>query len=121
MANIDERWGFIHKTFGGEEGIDVDTLFSPDGLGNGFNSSLMPYDLAGNLRVLQVYWKSKRKIKKVKSYDLQTGEEVFNFYPESYVIQEDLGEEEEIFWINEAWEGTMIGSDIFVNMRPRPV
>ena len=32
-----------------------------------------------------------------------------------------MGEEEQIFWINEAWEGTKIGKDIYLNMRPRPV
>jgi hypothetical protein len=85
------------------------------------DSSLLPYDLAGNLRVLRIYWKSRRKIKKVKSYDQQTGEEIFTFYPETYVINKDLGEEEEIYYINEAWEGTKIGEDIYVNMRPRVV
>ncbi len=30
------------------------------------------------------YWKSRRQIKKVKSYDPETGEEEFNFYPETY-------------------------------------
>ena len=28
---------------------------------------------------------------------------------------------EETFWINEAWEGTKIGEDIYINIRPRPV
>jgi len=37
------------------------------------------------------------------------------------VIDKDKGEEEKILWINEAWEGVKIGSDIYVNMRPRPV
>jgi hypothetical protein len=41
-----------------------------------------------------VYWKSRRKIKKVKSYDPQTGEELYNFYPETYIINKALGEEE---------------------------
>ena len=50
-----------------------------------------------------------------------TGEEQFNFYPETYVIDKDKGEEEKILWINEAWEGVKIGSDIYVNMRPRPI
>jgi hypothetical protein len=68
-----------------------------------------------------VYWKSRRKIKKVKSYDPETGEEQFNFYPETYYCKPELGEEEEVFWINEAWEGTKIGTDIYVNMRPRPI
>lgn len=120
MDNIDPRYGFLYRGFVEGDGTMVDELFDPTGNG-GLNDSLMPYDLAGNIRVLQVYWKSKRKIKRVKSYNQETGEEEFNFYTENYVIDEAMGEEEEIFWVNEAWEGTMIGKDIFVNMRPRPV
>lgn len=87
----------------------------------GYTSSSLPYDSEGNIRVLRVYWKSRRKIKKVKKYDPQTGEEEFHFYPETYIINKVLGEEEEIFWVNEAWEGTKIGTEIYVNIRPRPV
>ena len=113
---IDERNEFLNgKLFG--EGLTSDYFFG----GNiDVDSSLLPYDLAGNIRVLRVFWKSRRKIKKVKSYD-QNGNEVFNFYPENYIINETLGEEEEVFFINEAWEGTKIGTDIYVNMRPRPI
>ena len=84
-------------------------------------SGALPYDGEGNVRVLRVYWKSSRKIKKVKSYDRITGEEEFHFYPETYVPNKVLGEEEEVFWVNEAWEGTKIGTDIYVNIRPRPI
>ena len=87
----------------------------------GFTSSLLPYDNEGNVRVLRVYWKSSRKIKKIKKYDYETGEEEFHFYPETYIPNKALGEEEEIFWINEAWEGTKIGNEVYVNIRPRPV
>lgn len=83
--------------------------------------SLAPYDHNGNIRVVQVYWKSRRKVKKIKSYDPVTGEEVYNIYPETYICNKDLGEEETILWINQAWEGTKIGKDIYVNMRPRPI
>ena len=121
MDNIDDRYGFVSNTMIGDE-ISTENLFwDPLGGYDGVGNSLLPYDLAGNLRVLRVYWKSKRRIKKVKSYDPMTGEEVFNFYPETYVINKDAGEEEQIFYINEAWEGTKIGSDIYVNMRPRIV
>lgn len=116
MDNIDDRNAFLNgELFGGD--INSEYFF---GGGVEIDSSLLPYDLAGNIRVLRVFWKSRRKIKKVKSYD-QNGDEVFNFYPETYVINKDLGEEEEIFFINEAWEGTKIGKDIYVNMRPRIV
>lgn len=114
----DERNGFIHASFLSEDGIYVaDSPFND----NAISTDLSPYDLAGNIRVIQMYWKSKRKIKKVRSYDPITGEEQFNFYPETYTVNKALGEEEDILYINEAWEGTKIGSDIYVNMRPRVV
>ena len=85
------------------------------------SATLTPYDLNGNVRVLRVYWKSRRKIKKVKSYDPETGEEQFDFYPETYFCDPDKGEEEQVFWVNEAWDGVKIAEDIYVNMGPRPI
>lgn len=117
---IDERQGFINPSmiddsFGGEG-----FYFNPLNLFSDYSSnSLTPYDVNGNVRVLRMYWKSRRKIKKVKSYDPETGEEIYNFYPETYILNTDIGEEEQILYVNEAWEGTKIGSDIYVNMRPR--
>lgn len=122
MDNIDERYGYVNNNMIGEEISTDGFYFDPFNLfSDSMSDSLLPYDLAGNLRVLRVYWKSRRRIKKVKSYDLETGEEVYNFYPETYIIDKDAGEEEQIFYINEAWEGTKIGTDIYVNMRPRVV
>lgn len=122
MDNIDERFGFVNNNMVGEEMSSNCFYFDPLNLfSDSISNSLLPYDLAGNIRVLRMYWKSRRKIKKVKSYDLETGEEIYNFYPETYIINKDLGEEEKIFYINEAWEGTKIGTDIYVNMRPRVV
>ena len=46
---------------------------------------------------------------------------MYNFYPETYVCDESMGEEEQVFWVNEAWEGTKIGDSIYVNMRPRAI
>ena len=122
MDNVDERQGFVNRVFVGEEATMQDGFFwDPIGNADSINSNLAPFDTLGNIRVIRVYWKSLRKIKKVKSYDPMTGEELFSFYPETYVLKKDQGEEEEIFWINEAWEGTKIGSDIYVNMRPRVI
>ena len=122
MDNIDERYGFVNNNMIGDEITSQNGFFwDPYGTSDGISNSLLPYDTAGNLRVLKVFWKSRRKIKKVKSYDPVTGEEQFNFYPETYIIDKDKGEEEKILWVNEAWEGVKIGSDIYVNMRPRPI
>lgn len=122
MGNVDERMGFVNNYMIGDEitsneGFFWDPMMSSEGIGN----SLLPYDMAGNVRVLRVYWKSRRRIKKVKSYNPETGEEEYNFYPETYIINKDNGEEEDIYYINEAWEGTKIGTDIYINMRPRIV
>jgi hypothetical protein len=87
----------------------------------GYLESGLPYNGQGDVRVLKVFWKSRRKIKKVKKYDFKTGEEEIHFYPETYTINKSLGEEEDILWVNEAWEGTKIGSEIYVNIRPKPV
>ena len=122
MDNIDERYGYVNNNMVGEEISTDGFYFDPFNLfSDSTSNSLLPYDLAGNLRVLRVYWKSRRRIKKVKSYDPETGEEIYNFYPETYIINKDAGEEEQIFYINEAWEGTKIGTDIYVNMRPRVI
>lgn len=120
MDNLDERYGFLPNLSldmtAGDTVLDVNSIFD-----NQFDTELLPFDMNGNVRVLRVYWKSRRKIKKVKSYDPETGEEQFDFYPENYIIDKDRGEEEQTFWINEAWEGTKIGKDIYVGMRPRAV
>lgn len=122
MDNIDDRAGFVNNFMVGDEITSQEGFFwDPLGTADGINSSLLPYDMVGNIRVLRVYWKSIRRIKKVKSYDPETGEEIFNFYPETYIIDKDNGEEETILYINEAWEGTKIGEKIYVNMRPKVV
>ena len=34
------------------------------------------------------------------------------------MLNTDIGEEEEIFWINEAWQGVKIGKEIYTEMKP---
>lgn len=113
MDNYDETKGFVRgDQVDGGTVIDNYLLFTNSNTTSGY------YDSDGNIKVLQVFWKSRRKIKKVKSYDPETGEEVYNIYPETYIINSALGEEEEIFWINEAWSGVKIGKDIYTEMKP---
>lgn len=122
MDNVDERYGFVNTMITDEIDNSEGFYFNPLNLFGGEEStSLLPYDMQGNVKVLRVYWKSRRRIKKVKSYDPITGEEVYNFYPENYIINKDNGEEETCLYINEAWEGTKIGDSIYVNMRPRTI
>lgn len=117
---VDERDGFVRVDMIDDQFITGEGYFDP------FNNSVTntegsPYDSAGNIRVLRVFWKSYRKVKKVKSYDQMTGEATYELYDEDYKIDEFAGEEEEILYINEAWEGVKIGKDIYINMGPRTV
>jgi len=122
MDNIDERYGFVNANMVSDVIEDGTLFFDPLGeYSDSISHELLPYDLNGNIRVMRVYWKSRRKIKKIKFYDPVTGDEDFTFMPESYIVNEMAGEEEETFWINEAWEGTKIGKDIYVNIRPKVI
>lgn len=86
------------------------------------------YDADGNIRVLKVYWKSRRKMLKVTSID-NFGDEVVELEDEHYVVNKEAGQSSKVLWINEWWEGHKIGgsvnrsdeSAIYVRMRPRPI
>lgn len=122
LDNVDERFGFVTNNMIGDEITSTEGFFfDPFGVDGVVNNSLLPFDTQGNVRVLRVYWKSKRRIKKIKYYDPETGEEQFRFAPETEQINPDMGEEETIYYINEAWEGTKIGDEIYINIRPRPI
>ena len=119
MDNWKEANGFVYVG-------DAGPITNPDDIHAIFTNTADyikggPYDSNGNVRVVRVFWKSRRKIKKVTSYDPITGEEVISFQSENYVIDKVRGEKEEVLWINEAWEGTRIGEEVYVNIRPRPV
>lgn len=120
MSNWDERRGWVYV------GDKDDSLKNQDIINSIFsNNNYMNNDTVcdadGNIRVIRVFWKSRRKIKKITSFDPETAEEVIDFYPETYIPDTDRGEKEEVFWINEAWEGTKIGEQVYVNIRPKPV
>lgn len=120
MDNIDDRDSLLARPMINDIIVNDDFYFNPFGDDSGL-STISPFDGEGNVRVLRMYWKSRRKIKKVTSYDPITGEEVSEFYDENYIIDKTKGESEEIYWINQAWEGVKIGKEVYINIRPCPV
>lgn len=74
------------------------------------------YDSDGNVRVNFVTWKSKKKVGELIYVD-EYGIEQSKFVDESY--KKAPGEKVKWFWINEYWEGVKIGSEIYVNIRPK--
>lgn len=87
---------------------------------NGHTFSKNFTDPNGNIRVLRVYWKSLKKIKKIKYYD-ENGDTQYKLRSEEYIVDKAIGEEETILWVNEWWEGTKIGKDLYINMKPMDV
>lgn len=67
--------------------------------------------------VLHVEWVSEKKIGFLSYIDPLTGQEEETIVSEEYEPAPD--EEIEWDWIPEVWEGTRIGSDIYVNMQPK--
>ena len=108
MGFADPRQAFVRADMMQDEypTYNATEVFGPMGFDD-YNYS--PYDSDGNVRVMRMRWKSLRKIQKVKKYDSDTGEEYFMFYGENYVPDENLGETSETMWVNQAWEGALIG------------
>lgn len=80
----------------------------------------LPYNMAGGIRVLEVYWKSMSQILAVHYYD-ENGDEQVKFRTPDYIPDEDAGETVKKYWKNEAWHGVMIGAGkdaIFVDIGP---
>ena len=115
----------VPYVFTGDNGTielkDVDGVEPSDFWGADYDEGLLPYDLNGNIRVCQVYWKTLRLVKQIKYYDPITGQKAYKLVPETYIANKEKGEEEKKFWINEAWQGTKIGDNVYVNIGPCPV
>jgi len=91
-----------------------------DGMTETYNMFSLPYDTYGNVRVVRMRWRGRRKIGMLTFFD-EEGNEQTEYVPEDYKINKDLGETIKWLWINEAMEGTLIGKDIYIKMQPREV
>ena len=78
------------------------------------------YDEEGNVKVTRVVWKSRRKLGKLKYYD-EEGDAQERVVDENYKVNVERGEEVKWIWVNEWWEGTKIGDNIYVKVGPREV
>lgn len=78
------------------------------------------FDSAGNIRVLRVFWRSYKKILKITYFD-ENGDEQIKFRNENYKLDKLKGESSVSYWITEWWQGTKIGKEIYVDMKPRPI
>lgn len=72
------------------------------------------------ISVTRVEWKSLRKIGFLKYYDEDFNEQEI-IVDETYKADKEAGETITWRWINEVWEGTKIGSSIYVSIQPKKV
>ncbi len=119
---------------------DVDALLKISNGMSGYNTDLVVFnqfsnynqinagrsDNGENIKVVRVEWFSLKKVGDLTYTDPETGEEIKELVDEGFSsIEKEFKEANsdavvEWYWINEAWEGTKIGMDIYVGIRPKP-
>lgn len=77
-------------------------------------------DSDGNIRVIRMMWKSKKKIYKVESPDGQGGMDV-KWVSEHYKPVPELGETMKEYWVNQWWKGAKVGKDVYLDIKPREI
>jgi hypothetical protein len=93
------------------------SIFHPNEMGTRTFSGA--FDTYGNVRVLKVCWRSRRKIGELTYFD-EDGQEQKDWVPEDYKPNKILGETVKWIWVNEWMEGTKIADHIYTVMRPVP-
>lgn len=93
------------------------SIFHPNEMGT--RTFAGAFDTYGNVRVLKVCWRSRRKIGELTYFD-EDGNEQKDWVPEDYKPNKDLGETVKWIWVNEWMEGTKIADHIYTVMRPVP-
>ena len=77
-----------------------------------------PFDSKGNVRVVRLRWRGRRKLGKLTYID-EFGDTQEKWVSEYYKIDKEKGESVKWLWVNEAHEGTKLGGKIYVKMQPR--
>lgn len=99
----------------GEQGAM--NIFHPNEMGT--RTFAGAFDTYGNVRVLKVCWRSRRKIGELTYFD-EDGQEQKDYVPEDYKPKKELGEKVKWIWVNEWMEGTKIADHIYTLLRPVP-
>jgi len=104
--------------------VNLDAYVQQIGLGNlvtatASNTGVFSgnYDAQGNIRVIRTVWKGMRQIGVLEYFD-EAGDRLKKLVPEGYPVREELGEVVTWYWVSEWYEGTKIGSDIYIKMQP---
>lgn len=77
-------------------------------------------DADGNIRELRVLWRSMKRMKLVEYPDPNSGKTEKMYMPEFYMPDPNKGEVARVTYLNDWWEGTKLGKDMYLRMRPKP-
>jgi hypothetical protein len=103
-------------------GMMDDMISMPETMGSSFSKGHSEVvDEFGNVRVIRLFWKSKKKIRRIKKYDQITGKPVYDYMSEDYVLNKSMGEEAEDYFVSEWWEGVEVGDGIYPYIKPRDI
>lgn len=94
-------------------GMVLDTLFDDNYAYGGIGE--LPFDNEGNVKVTRCLWKGLKKVYVLTRID-EFGNEYKEVLPEQWQFDKELGENPEEYWINEWYEGTKIGNDIYTKL-----
>ena len=108
LGSPEFNYDYDQDVFSGAPGFDA-TSFNGQGGSDSY------------IRVVHAEWKSLRKIGFLTFLDPDTMQEEEMVVDESYKMNPESGDVDIRWeWIPEIWEGTKIGNDVYVNMRPKP-
>ena len=99
---------------------NINAFLDASGVWNGSQGKSSYTDGNGNIRVLRMFWRSKKCILKVTFFD-DLGKQQVKYMSEDYVLDKDKGETSEKFWINQWWKGVKVGKDIYLQIKPREI
>jgi len=85
------------------------------------SSLSMDREAFNKVPVWHVVWKGKKKVGVVYRIDPETGEPQELEVDENYIPDKSIGETVEWMWVNEAYEATRIGQNLYTRMRPVPL
>jgi hypothetical protein len=128
MEKLKSRSQYINSNSGYGYGYHGSS-FSPTGEGmngvDGCSPSTMysgSEEVSNLIRVCKCFWQSPRKIRSKKSPNPhQEGSFFTHVVSEDEKIREDKGEKEEVGYMNDLYQGFLIDTDIFVDMRKKDV
>lgn len=126
MVELNTEWGYVSATSGTDANypLDPNTNVIYNNFNNGGYYGYNGTSYIGSMNhilVIHAEWRSKRKLCEL-SYIGKDGQPDKTIVDGEFKLSKELidaGWKTDYFWIDEVWEGTKIGKDIYVKIEPK--